>query len=393
MVPSAFVTLDELPLTPNDKIDRQALPPPERERAAREEVFVEPRTAIEELLARIWGDVLGLPRVGIHDNFFELGGHSLLAVKLISRIEKEFGRKLPLHLLFQGATIDRLALLLQQGPGAKGDAPFIEIQPAGTRPPLFVLPSFTGSLLFWKRFLPYMGGDQPVFGLTLPVTSEGRPSFVDFETLGARCVERLIAAQPEGAFRIAGFSIGGLLAFEIARQLHAKGRRVDFVGVIDAYPNRGRRSLAERLRLIPSFLLNLPIWLLDDVRHSSGRRVRKRLQIDLHKVLSRVVGRSASRWCKPRTGTGRWALSDPAAQAYVGSMGTYFPGPYSGRVTLIRTRSQPPFQFQPCDYGWGELADRVDVRVVPGCFHQQMVAEPHVRDVAAALQSALDATI
>jgi surfactin family lipopeptide synthetase A len=109
MVPSAFVLLESLPLTPNGKVDRRALPAPDQARPAPGETFVAPRTPIEEALAAIWAEVLGLERVGVHDNFFELGGHSLLATQVIARVRAALQVQLPLHSLFEAPSVAGLA--------------------------------------------------------------------------------------------------------------------------------------------------------------------------------------------------------------------------------------------------------------------------------------------
>ena len=114
MVPSAFLFLGALPMTPNGKLDRRALPAPQKTRPALEDLFVAPRTPVEETVASIWRQVLGLDRIGVDDNFFELGGHSLLAVRLFSEIEKAFGRSLPLATLFQAPTVEGLAERLRE---------------------------------------------------------------------------------------------------------------------------------------------------------------------------------------------------------------------------------------------------------------------------------------
>jgi len=114
MVPSAFIILDSLPLTPSGKVDRKSLPVPESERPEQEEPFVAPRTPIEEMLAGIWCDVLGLKEVGIHDNFFEVGGQSLLATQVISRLRKALQAEIPLRSLFEMPTIAELAIRIAQ---------------------------------------------------------------------------------------------------------------------------------------------------------------------------------------------------------------------------------------------------------------------------------------
>src|SRR5207302_5381606 len=117
MVPTAFVRLARLPLSPNGKVDRRALPAPERGPATG---YVGPRTPVEAALAAIWAEVLGCERAGLHDNFFDQGGHSMLAVVLMARIEQRLGRTLPLAALFAAPTVEALAALLER-PG--GEAP------------------------------------------------------------------------------------------------------------------------------------------------------------------------------------------------------------------------------------------------------------------------------
>jgi aspartate racemase len=114
MMPSAFVSLDSLPLTPNGKVNRRALPAPDSERPGAEDSYVAPRNSVEEILAGIWREVLGLKKVGIHNNFFELGGHSLLATQVISRLRKVFEIEIPLRTLFESPTVGELAFALLQ---------------------------------------------------------------------------------------------------------------------------------------------------------------------------------------------------------------------------------------------------------------------------------------
>jgi acyl carrier protein len=117
MVPSAFVFLDSLPVNPNGKIDRRALPAPDRSRPELETTFVAPQTVAEEILAEIWSDVLGIEKVGVHDNFFDIGGHSLLMVKVHTKLRTAFGRQLSMIELFRYPTIGALAAYLSNGLG------------------------------------------------------------------------------------------------------------------------------------------------------------------------------------------------------------------------------------------------------------------------------------
>ena len=112
MVPGSFVVLESLPLTPNGKVDRQALPAPVEE-DFQKEVYVAPRNDVEQALCAVMEDILGLRRVGIRDDFFDLGGHSLTATRLVARVRLQFGKDLPLRVIFEGRTVERLAAVVK----------------------------------------------------------------------------------------------------------------------------------------------------------------------------------------------------------------------------------------------------------------------------------------
>src|SRR6185369_7435110 len=137
MIPSAFVLMNAFPLTPNGKIDRRALPLPDRA-TKRDSELTAPRDLLELQLIEIWKDVLRREQVGLRDNFFELGGHSLLAMRLVDKVERLVEQKLPLSILFQGATVEQVAATLRQRGGKVREQLLVSIQPEGSRPPLFL---------------------------------------------------------------------------------------------------------------------------------------------------------------------------------------------------------------------------------------------------------------
>jgi acyl carrier protein len=123
MIPSAFVMLDKMPLLPSGKIDRRSLPEPELTREGVGQSYVAPRTEVEEAVAEIWAELLGVSQVGVHDNFFELGGHSILATRIISRVREKFALEVPLRGLFESPTVAGLSLaVVQQYVGQLDDA-------------------------------------------------------------------------------------------------------------------------------------------------------------------------------------------------------------------------------------------------------------------------------
>src|SRR5208337_720938 len=180
MIPSALVVLDALPLTANGKLDRRALPEPDGKGAVVSGGYTVPRTVVEERLAVMWAEALGLERVGIHDNFFELGGHSLLAIGLFTRIEAAFQRSVPLAILFRAQTVSELAAILVEVPDLDPRPRTVTLRTGDSRRlPLFLVHSRSGDHLGWRPLINHLGTDRPVLGLTLPEKNGVRQTFCD----------------------------------------------------------------------------------------------------------------------------------------------------------------------------------------------------------------------
>ena len=239
MIPSTFVPVESFSLTPNGKLDRDALPKPE---AAQHEVeIVEPRNDTERELVRIWHGVLEIDDpIGVTDDFFALGGHSLLAVRVFAEIERTFGIKLPLGLLFQGATVENLAsALAEKERRDRGWDTIVPIRAEGTKPPLFVIAGSDGEFLHYREFLDRLDADQPIYGLQPNLTNRSDPP-TTIAGIAEMYVRDLLEFMPEGDIMIAGYCFSGLVAFEAARQLEQLGRHPTLLAVIDSYYARSK---------------------------------------------------------------------------------------------------------------------------------------------------------
>nr|WP_218170644.1 non-ribosomal peptide synthetase [Pseudomonas gingeri] len=235
MVPSAYVQLAALPLTANGKRDRKALPVPTPQ-AWIGRVYEAPANALESTLAGLWAEVLKLERVGRHDSFFELGGHSLLAVRLVNLLEQA-GLPVTLAELFQHASVESLATLLEQrSPLPERVEPWVVVRSTGSQPPLFLVHEFSGADLYFPALGQHLEGDFPIYGL--PGVAPGQPRLDTLECLASRLLEVIRTVQPEGPYRLAGWSFGGVLAYEIAQQLLGQDQVVAFLGLIDTYVPR-----------------------------------------------------------------------------------------------------------------------------------------------------------
>ena len=203
MVPSAFVQLESLPLTRNGKLDARALPAPDRARPALAKKYASPRDAIELELTKIWESVLDVEPIGIEDHFFDLGGHSLLAVRVAARVEKAFGKNLPLAAIFQAPTVEKLATLIRDSHRGDDTLPrtsVVEIQPKGARPPFFLVHGAGGGM-FWgyTNLARRLDPDQPVFGFGSRGL-RGDPEFDTIEGMAAQYVKDLRIVRPAGPY-------------------------------------------------------------------------------------------------------------------------------------------------------------------------------------------------
>ncbi|MBD2812214.1 amino acid adenylation domain-containing protein [Xenorhabdus sp. Vera] len=243
MLPSAFVMLDSFPLTPNGKLDRQALPEPDIS-AFVVHRYEAPIGETEVALAQIWQDLLGLERIGRHDNFFKLGGHSLLAVKLLNRI-REQGMEIPLTALFAHPTLYYLASIIGERlaiPISPLDENPVPLNSAGSLLPLFLVHETSGDPLVYSPLAALLPPELPIYALqALGIhTLEHPPASI--EDLAACHIQAIRRIQPQGPYRLVGWSIGGLIAYEMAQQFMNDGETVEFLGMIDSYNHTANDS-------------------------------------------------------------------------------------------------------------------------------------------------------
>ncbi|MEM7345915.1 MAG: amino acid adenylation domain-containing protein, partial [Chloroflexota bacterium] len=232
MIPTDFVYIDAIPLTPNGKIDRLALPEPTSTQRAKR--LTTPRDALEFQLAELWSEVLRLDEVGIDDNFFELGGHSLLAVRLMSAIEQKFGQLLPLATLFQAPTIAQLSQLLQETSDNVLWSSLVPIQTQGTKSPFFCLPGSGGNVIYLHHLARHLGQDQPFYGLQAVGLDGITPPHTQVEEMAAHYIQMIQTVQPEGPYFLGGHSFGGTVAFEITQQLQQQGHKIGLLALFDS---------------------------------------------------------------------------------------------------------------------------------------------------------------
>jgi len=235
LVPQDFRILNEFPTTPNGKLDRQALLNTHSDQSNVPKKITVPRSKTEKLMADIWKDCLNLEKVDIYSNFFELGGHSLLAMQVMVRIEKQTGKRLPLAALFEYSTIAKLAGLLDtDNEEISGDS-LVPIQPNGHKPPLYLIHGVGLNTLKFNDLVQNLDSDQPVYGLQgMGITTMDHRS-ITVEEIAAHYVATITEANPNGPYALAGHSFGGIISYEMARQLQQLGKKVSMLAMLDSY--------------------------------------------------------------------------------------------------------------------------------------------------------------
>ncbi|MDW6005256.1 non-ribosomal peptide synthetase [Vibrio mangrovi] len=229
MVPVAWIALDAMPLTANGKLDRRALPEPADDAFVRR-AYEAPQGEAETALAEIWQSVLGVEQVGRYDSFFELGGHSLLAVRMVSEAQKR-GLTFDLATLMATPTLHLLAgKATSAQPAADRVLAFRE---TGNQTPLFIVPEFSGELLYAPALTASIDENIPVYGLSAP--DRMQPSLKTYQQMAARYVKMIRRTQPQGPYRLFGWSSGGVLAYEVAAQLIGQDQTVEFLGMLDSW--------------------------------------------------------------------------------------------------------------------------------------------------------------
>jgi amino acid adenylation domain-containing protein len=414
MVPSTYVILVSLPLTPTGKVDRLALAEhdvlvardvliardPALELSSNSQSYAPPRDDLEQQLCRIWEAVLGVQPVGVQEDFFELGGHSLLAVRLFTRIEHSLGQRLPLSTLFAAPTVAQLAEVLRSAQKPVDWSPLVSMQPEGSCPPFFCVHNFGGEVLNLHRLAQALGEEQPFYGLQARGLDGQQQPHITIPDMATYYLQAIQSVQPHGPYYLGGFCFGGIVAYEMACRLLARGETVRLVALIDAYaPNQaGHDPSAWQPRWMINFLRNLPVWWRDFWQLQQAYRkivVIRRLK-RISKAMARGLGRQAEMSAHDLIGDHAHVEGAPdyvrrLMELHMLALIDYSPPEYAGCVTLLRTQRLPLFTSYGPEVGWKGLAHGgVDLHIVPGAHHN-ILWPPYVNSLAEALRQALAA--
>ena len=233
MMPAVFYEIARFPKSPNGKIDIKTLPKVDATRENEEKKLVAPRNTIEKCLKEIWNETLHIEQISIHDNFFDLGGHSLLAVQMITQIEKRLGVNMPVSALMKSPTIARLGMLISRNQSnPESQDTIVSIKEEGSQPPMFFLHTPSGHVLSYYKLAAGLPADYPVYGLQIDgLGSNGKP-YYSLKDMARYYAGEIRKFKPYGPYYLGGYCFGGLVAYEVARELKSQGQEVDMVFLI-----------------------------------------------------------------------------------------------------------------------------------------------------------------
>jgi amino acid adenylation domain-containing protein len=400
MVPRQVTFLPSLPRTPNGKIDLRRLPQPKND-MDQKRPFVPAQTPAEKKLAAIWCDILNLPRVSIEDRFFELGGDSIMTIQVIARARQEGLELLPRQ-LFAEQTIKRLAAIVENRADIPRDPVLVPLNLEGAKSPVFFVHGISGSLVWLTNVLPRLKSDQPIYGLQSFGLQPGVEPDTSIEAMAARYVEAVRQVQPSGPYYLGGFCFGGIVAYEMARQLEQIGEKTALLAVVDAFPSKPmhrKRPFFDplRLRIIRE---SAPYW-FQGYEVFGGWRLRERIYRRLNwehiPQQNDDIERELDMLAEFDYLTD-YVASERETQIQISDLNRrvqveYEPKVYSGKVTLFSPRLLGVIHslFGPIDpqRGWRNLAQGgVSIRFVEGP-DPGFLRDPFVSDLAAQLSDAL----
>ncbi|NTX63938.1 non-ribosomal peptide synthase/polyketide synthase [Myxococcus sp. CA051A] len=384
MVPSAFVVMAALPLTANGKVDRRALPVPDTTRAVQDR-YEAPRNDTEQQLAALWSEVLGVEKVGIHDDFFELGGHSLLATQVVARVRARTGVDVPLRALFEAPTVEQLASWVEGTRAGGSVRDCVTLQADGSGTPVFFVHAVGGAVGPYRLFARTLGTERPFYGLQAPGLDGDEAPLEQVEALARRYIASMRAVQPEGPYILGGWSMGGVVAFEMARELERQGQRVEQLVLLDSFAPGD-----ESLMTVPEDALLLTGMAMDLARAAgSESTLRPELLMGLTEdgQLARFAEHArVAVWLPPEVRDTDLRAWRDVTRANLRALSTYRPGPYAGPMLLLRAKDARRERAVDASHGWSRWVPPGQLKLedVAG-DHYSMLRAPYVHALASRL--------
>lgn len=370
MIPTFFVEIDEIPVTPVGKIDRKRLPQPAV--SVSKEKTVPPRNDVETKLVDVWEKLLGFQPIGIKDHYFELGGNSLMAMQMFSEIEKLFHVDLPVSLIFQEDTIEKLASHLKPENKGKQSSSLIPIQPNGPNLPIFCVHGGGGEVLVYGELARELGNEQPLYGLRF-MESENHKA--DVKQLAEKYIKEIKKVQPRGPYILFGYCFGGVIAYEMGQQLRQANQEVPLVTILN-FANPVQKTVENQ------YQISYKQVVLKNIKLLLKMPVKQRISFFSHKVKNAVKLLKS----KPAAETNISELFKTRA-VLTKAVNSYKPKPYRGNLLVIRANNYRNFEK---NLGWETTEEGYIFEYEIEAEHITLLKEPHLEVVVKYLNEHLD---
>lgn len=381
MVPAMFMPLNAFPLNANGKLDRKSLPTPVSESTHVSDHGEPLQDDWETRLAILWCEILRVSSVNQTDNFFDLGGDSLLAAQLSIRIEQTFNCLFPVANLLKAPTLREMATLLKENTGYDRGQVLIPIQIGGnSKLPLFCLHTKTGSIFDYYGLAKYLEADQPIYGIQARGLDSQEVYCDRIETMAADYIKEIQTLQPQGPYYLCGYSFGGLLAYEITRQLTNQGHMIGMVALFDAYNYPGNwfhEPLSLRLQNAVNKLQKFS-W-IERLTYGYQKLQNARTFLQGANIHDQQAHKKISL---------QESICETALKHYRAKT-------YNGNIILFRTEQTPEvlgYQSVKRDttLGWHKVVTG-NINVQPlNCHHFELIHEPYIQSLARKLNSCLN---
>ncbi len=393
MVPVDIIGVDELPLSESKKTDKKKLLNilSQNQTVEQQNQLDRIPTKTEELVLKLWKELLSTNEISLNSNFFEIGGHSLIAVKLVSLLKKETGKSLPITTLFENPTIEKLAQLID----SKDDvidlwSSYVPIKSTGTKPPIYIVHGAGLSVMVFNSLAQELDKEQPVIGLQAKGLNGMDTPLYSIEEIAAHYINEITKHNPNGPYALAGYSFGGLIVYEMVKQLKASGKGVFLVGMLDSAVSESdfHKPFSTRLyNRISTFFKKVGYTLklsLKDPVFIIGFRYRS-LKKNIRSLLERlnIVKKS-------NDNKNVWIYTKNAFEAINIAYDNYKPTPHFCTIDLFKCGNQPYYLPDTKFLGWKPYAlENLNIHDIPG-DHSTIFEYPDVKGVAAKLQEVLN---
>ena len=386
MIPQEFHLIDDFPKTLNGKIDRNALLKQTTSQSKTVE-YTAPRSNTEIIVSEIWCKNLKKEKIDIYSDFFELGGHSIIGIKVIASIEEKIGTKLPLSILMVYPTIEKLATFIDKDIEKVTWSSLVPIRTEGTKTPLYMVHGAGHNILFFNSTAKHLDENQPVYGLQSKGLNGTDIPLDKVEDMAAHYISEI---NPSGPYALGGYSFGGVVAYEMARQLVAQGKTVETVALIDTYvfpmyyfKDSFRKKLASVY-----YVLGKVYFALTNM-FSSVEKFKER--IDIFKTLGRNFYLKFTNRVDEIEATEEELLNlEELERAQDFALDRYTITPDHFKVDLLVADDNVFFKHDKKNYGWKNVALNGVVRHrIPG-NHARMFTPPNDKKLASIMQNILD---